>query len=416
MKKPVDKPIDKMDKSPNKLSDKNSQRPLRIVLVAGGSGGPVTPLLAIAEEISKKTAAEFLLIGTRGGPEAKLAAEKNIQFKAISAGRLRRYFTFKSLMQTVIAPLQSLAGFFQARALLKKFKADAVISAGAFVSVPVGYAAWSLGLPILIHQQDIRATLSNTLLAPIADAITVTFQSSLKDFNRTSGLSSEPINARAKCLWTGNPVRKEFIEARERLNFGDQEWLASARNKFSITDDRPILFITGGGTGAAALNSIILAALPQLLVRFTVIHSTGRDKAINFNHEHYHGYEFISGMAEAFALADIVISRAGIAAITELSTEAKAAIIVPIPKSHQEDNALYLHSKNAALILAQDLLSSERLVSIVTQLLYDANRKIALGQAMSEIMPHDAAQRIAEIALKLCKATKNIPQTAPKTL
>jgi UDP-N-acetylglucosamine--N-acetylmuramyl-(pentapeptide) pyrophosphoryl-undecaprenol N-acetylglucosamine transferase len=341
------------------------------------------------------------LIGTRNGPEKQMAAEKDILFRAISAGRLRRYFSFKSLVQTISAPFQSLTGFIQARKLLKKFNAHAVIAAGGFVSVPVGYAAWSLGITILIHQQDIQSTLSNTLLSPIADAITVTFKSSLHDFNHTSGLHSVPVDGNSKCVWTGNPVRSEFITAKE--NEKNQPWLSAARSKFNIGDDRPVLLITGGGTGASGLNEIIIAALPQLLVRFTVIHSTGDGKQIIFTHQHYHSYEFISNMAEAYALADLVISRAGIAAITEISAMAKPSIIIPMPESHQEDNALYLRSKEAAIVLHQKLLSAEQLVSIVTGLLYDNDKKAALSQSISEIMPHDAAQRIAEIVLRLCK-------------
>jgi UDP-N-acetylglucosamine--N-acetylmuramyl-(pentapeptide) pyrophosphoryl-undecaprenol N-acetylglucosamine transferase len=346
------------------------------------------------------------LIGTRNGPEKQLASEKNILFRAISAGRLRRYLSFWSLIQTITAPFQSLAGFIQARKLLKKSNANAVIAAGGFVSVPVGYAAWSLGIPILIHQQDIQSTLSNTLLSPIAEAITVTFKSSLRDFNHTSGLHSTPLDGVEKCLWTGNPVRPEFIIAKEKEK--NQDWLAEARGKFNISDDRPVLLITGGGTGATGLNEIIIAALPQLLVRFTVIHSTGARKQINFVHQHYHSYEFISHMAEAYALADLVISRAGIAAITEISAMAKPSIIIPMPESHQEDNALYLHSKGAALVLHQKLLSAEQLVSIVTSLLYDNDKRAALSQSISEIMPHDAARRIAEIVLRLCKQKNDL--------
>lgn len=387
-----------------KQLDKNNSNisALRIVLAGGGSGGPVTPLLAVADEIKKQSPnAQFILIGTRKGPEKQMAAEKGIYFKAISAGRLRRYLSFKSALQTITAPFQSFAGFIQARKLLKKFNASAVIAAGGFVSVPVGYAAWSLGIPILIHQQDIQSTLSNTLLSPIAEVITVTFKSSLHDFNHTSGLHSAPVDGNSKCIWTGNPVRAEFITAKE--NEKNQEWLATARSKFNIGDDRPVLLITGGGTGAYGLNEIIISALPQLLVRFTVIHSTGAGKQINFEHQHYHSYEFISHMSEAYALADIVISRAGIAAITEISAMAKPSIIIPMPASHQEDNALYLHSKEAAIVLHQNLVSAEQLVSIVTGLLYDNDKRAALSKSISEIMPHDAAQRIAEIVMRLCK-------------
>lgn len=377
---------------------------LRIALAGGGSGGPVAPLLAIAEELrTHHHDAHFLLLGTNQGPESTMAEQYKIPFKAISAGKLRRYIS----IMTLAAPFQSVTGFFQARRLLKKFKADVFVAAGGFVSVPAGYAAWSLRIPVLIHQQDIVPTMSNKLLAPIADVITTTFQKSLKDFSGQSMLSLSSRTASAadhpeRCVWTGDPARPEFAETAMYAR-SSSEHEQELRAQFGISGDWPVLLITGGGTGAAGLNEIVHDALPELLQRFEVIHATGSGKSFSYEHERYHQFEFIAKMPEAFAIAEVVICRAGVGTITELSATKKPAIVVPMPDSHQEENALYLHDCSAAMIYAQPLLDGNRLYSIASALLYDADLKANLAEHIAKIMPPDATKRISQIIISLAK-------------
>jgi len=388
-------------KNPQDKSDKK----LRIILAGGGSGGSVAPLLAIAESIKDLADAEVLIIGTKTGPERIMADSAGFEFKSISAGKLRRYFS----LSTLIAPFYSFVGFLAARKIIKKFNADIVVGAGAYVSVPVGYAAWSLGRKLLIHQQDLVPSLSNILLAPIADKITVSLPDSLRDFTSTHvGIVhpkiDEAVITEEKCVLTGNPVGKKYFQASD--NASNEEWKNQAKSKLGIHGDWPILFLTGGGTGAAALNTVLEEALPELLQRFEVVHSTGKDKHINFTAERYHQFEFISDMSEVYAIADIVVSRAGMNAISELSVESKVAVVIPMPDSHQEKNALYLHKKGAAMVYAQELITAPRLVSILTQLLYDTERRFELEKNISELMPRDADQKICKIILNLCQKNR----------
>jgi UDP-N-acetylglucosamine--N-acetylmuramyl-(pentapeptide) pyrophosphoryl-undecaprenol N-acetylglucosamine transferase len=387
-------------KNPQDKSDKK----LRIILAGGGSGGSIAPLLAIAESIkgSSDADAEILIIGTKTGPERIMADGAGLEFRSIPAGKLRRYFSWN----TLIAPFLSLAGFFAARRIIKKFNADIIIGAGAYVSVPVGYAAWSLGKKLLIHQQDLVPSLSNILLAPIADKITVSLPDSLRDFTNTHvgivhSKIDEAIITEEKCVFTGNPVGKKYFQASEKAS--DEGWKNQVKEKFGIHGDWPILFLTGGGKGATALNTVLEEALPELLQRFEIIHSTGKDKHIKFTAERYHQFEFISDMPEVYAITDIVVSRAGMNAISELSAESKVAVIIPMPDSHQEKNALYLHKKDAAMVYAQELVTAPRLVSILTQLLYDTQRRTELEKNISELMPRDATQEVCKIILNLCQ-------------
>lgn len=383
---------------------------IKVVFAGGGTGGPVAPLFAIAEALRqalRDAGVEFLLLGSAEGPQAELAKANGIAFKAIAAGKLRRYFS----LRTVLAPFESLYGFFQARKAIRAFRADIVIGAGGFASVPAGYAAWTLGVPLLIHQQDIEPSLSNRLLLPVSDMLTTGFEISLHGFPLPGGNYDAIQMWEKRRAWTGNPVKKAFRDIPR--NRSDAAIGAEARAAFGIHGDWPVLLVTGGGIGAAGLNAILRDALPELCQRFEVIHSSGAGKRVDFENPRYHQFEFITDMPAAYAIADVILSRAGVGAITEISAAGLPAVIVPMPDSHQEENALYLHEKDAAEIYAQQLLDAKRLVYILVGLLYDGDRRAGLSRNISEIMPHDAAERISAIIIELCtRPTKTPAQTS----
>ena len=142
-------------------------------------------------------------------------------------------------------------------------------------------------------------------------------------------------------------------------------------------------------------------ALPELLQRFEVIHAVGTGKAFPYEHERYHQYALLTDMSEAYAVADLVLCRAGVGTITELAAAKKVAIVVPMPDSHQEENALYLHDMHAAMVYAQDLLDGERLAVIAASLLYESELKTELSEHVAEIMPPDAVKKITQKIIEL---------------
>ncbi len=162
-----------------------------------------------------------------------------------------------------------------------------------------------------------------------------------------------------------------------------------------------ILFM-GGATGAMRLNEILLEALPKLTEFAHVIHSTGKGKGIEFNNPNYHPYELISNMADAYAISDIVISRAGLSSITELAALKKVSIIIPMPDSHQEFNAQALALKDAAICVNQEDLNVELLISLIRKIMYDAAWQNQLKNNIHKIMPENATGKIAEILINLC--------------
>ncbi len=356
---------------------------MRIILVGGGTGGSVSPLLAVAEEIKiNHPKASFLFIGTKTGPERQMAEGSCMEFKSISAGKFRRYFSLANLA----SPFLVLGGFWQSVKILKEFKPDCVFGTGSFVQVPLIWAAKFLGIPSVIHQQDIVPSLANTLCQHAVSKITVTFEDSLTDFSSGLGLFYKK-KKKDKIYWTGNPFRHRLAEAVKE----------KAIKSFGLKNDFPTLFVIGGGTGAAGINKILLESLPELTKTVQVIHATGKNKPSGFKSENYHPFEFISNVGEAFAASDIVLSRAGLSTITELSNLKKISIIVPMPDSHQEMNALLMMQQNAAIVVPQNKLTPKRLVMIVRKLLFEPDLQKALKKNIGQIMPKDSGKKIASI-------------------
>lgn len=348
---------------------------MKVILAGGGTGGSVAPLLAIAEEIKeKKPETEFLFIGTKKGePEREMVKNYDIDFTGITCGKLRRYFSWQNFLDIFRLKL----GFWQSLFILKKFKPDLVIGAGGYVSVPVIITGWFLRIPSFILQQDILPTLSNKILAPFAKKIFVSFEPSLKDFPKN------------KTIFSGQPVRKFIFE-------GSSE---KGRETFKLKKDKPVLVILGGGTGAASLNNLIWQNLKELTKFCQIVHLTGKGKS-NLSGEierDYQSYEFLNKeIADLFATADLVISRAGMNVLSELAVLGKPTIIIPIPDSHQEANARYFQEKNAAIVLNQNELTAEKLLNEIKELINNKERKSRLKENIKKIIPREAVEKITQ--------------------
>lgn len=365
----------------------NKSNTMKIVLVGGGTMGPVSPLLAVASYLKHHhSPVEFLFIGTKNGPERRMVESEQIKFISIFAGKLRRYWSFANFF----APILFLAGFIHAFILLLKFKPTSVFGAGGFVQVPVVYAAWILRIPIVIHQQDVDVTLSNSLCAPFATKITVTFEHSTRDFSQGSGVFK---STNTKIVWTGNPVRNNIYSASRD----------EAVKYFRLSSELPTVLITGGSSGAQKLNELIMQALPELLKIAQVIHSLGANGQVSQKSIHYHPYTFIDRMDLALASSDVVVSRAGMSAISELCLTRKPAIVIPMPDTHQESNAALLWDRKAAVVLDQTTLTPQELVSEIHKLLINGQRRTELAKNIADLMPENAAKSISEIIGKLHK-------------
>lgn len=347
----------------------------KIILTGGGTGGSVTPLLALVPRFQAE-GLDVLWIGTRTGVEKKIVSDAKLPFYAIASGKFRRYFSIKNFTD----PILIIIGFFQSLFLLLKLRADVVMSAGGFVSVPVVWAAWCLRIPITIHQQDIRPGLANRLMSVCASVITVTFEKSLQDYKQ-------------KAVWVGNPVRPEFIKA-----------LESGLKKQTAL---PWLLILGGGTGSEALNELVLASLPTLTKQFYVIHITGnkiseKDFSSIYNYEP-HSFLPAEKIAETMRQATLVITRAGLGTLTELSFLSKPTIIMPLPHSHQVDNAAYFQKNEAAIVLSQTDCSVEKFIQTIISMTEDAALLEKLSLSINRLIKPEAEKQIFTIVHDLIR-------------
>jgi UDP-N-acetylglucosamine--N-acetylmuramyl-(pentapeptide) pyrophosphoryl-undecaprenol N-acetylglucosamine transferase len=296
----------------------------KILFSGGGTLGSVSPLLAIKENLENKNF-EFCWVGTENGPEQKIIEDKSISFYSIKTAKFRRYFSW----QNFLAPVRFVFAFFQALKILLKEGPDLCITAGGFVSVPVHFAAYLKGVPTWVHQQDIKVGLANNLMVKMATKVTVALEESREEFSRDD----------IDCI--GNPVREEIYQ-------GNRE---EARNIFNISSDKPVLFALGGGTGAREINQLITNSLDEL-EDFEIIHVTGPERdgskarRLAKQYSNYHVTEFLEeNIKHAYAVADVVLCRAGFSTLTELSALQIPAVLVP-KEGHQEDNAEIFSQSN----------------------------------------------------------------------
>jgi UDP-N-acetylglucosamine--N-acetylmuramyl-(pentapeptide) pyrophosphoryl-undecaprenol N-acetylglucosamine transferase len=345
----------------------------RVLLAGGGSGGSATPVIAVAERIRELAPeAELLLVGTSSGPERRLAGAAGLPFVAVPSGKLRRYWSLSNLTD----PARILAGLMQSSRLVRRFRPRAALGAGGSASVPPLAAAALMGVPVHIHQQDAQPGLANRLLRPLARSWSVSLPVSLPHF---------PCG-RAEVV--GNPVRASVLR-------GDAE---RARARFALERDIPLVLVTGGGTGALGLNRLVVAAAGALVERCQIVHLSGVGRGVPVPKAlpRYQQLEFVTAeMADLLTASTLVVSRAGMGIISELSALGKPTVLVPMPDSHQAANAAAFAEWNAAVVLDQRKLSGQSLGAALLQLLDNPARLTELGRNLRASMPQDAADRLA---------------------
>ena len=346
----------------------------RIILTGGGTAGHVTPNIALLPRL-KELGYDIQYIGSYEGIEKKLIEEMQIPYYGISSGKLRRYFDLKNFSD----PFKVLKGYTEARKLMKKLKPDIVFSKGGFVSVPVVMAANRAHIPVICHESDMTPGLANKLTAPFATKICCNFPETVKYL---------PAD---KAVLTGSPIRQE-------LRNGDPE---AARRFCGFTSDKPVLMIIGGSLGSANVNNAVREILPQLLPDFQVVHLCGKDKldpSLNGT-AGYVQFEYIKKeLADLFALADVVVSRAGANAICELLDLRKPALLIPLgsnaSRGDQILNAESFRSQGFCEVLTEDDLTSQRLLSTIHDL-YD--HRDTYIQAMEKSKMSNAIETITNL-------------------
>jgi len=350
----------------------------RVALVmAGGTGGHVFPALATARVLQRR-GYEIVWLGTQRGIESRLVPAAGIPVEWLSVSGLRG----KGLVTLLVAPVRLAVALFQALRAVRKHKPSVVLGAGGFASGPGGVAAWLLRRPLVVHEQNAVAGMTNRVLARLADRVLEGFPGS---FGR--GVRAEHV---------GNPVRPEIAA------------VAPPERRYPAREGRARLLVFGGSQGAARLNAVVPAALAELpaALRPEVIHQTGR-----------HGYDetvaayqsrgidadvrpFIDDMAGAYGWADFAVCRSGALTVAELAAAGVPAVLVPFPAAvddHQTRNAEHVVRAGAAVLLPERELTPVSLAATLRELLEAGRPRLAqMAAAARGTAIIDADERLAD--------------------
>lgn len=350
----------------------------KILFCGGGTLGPVTPLLAVLRKMRQaRPDLEFTWVGTEYGPEAALVEAEGVGFHALPRAALPRYPSARWLT----FPFDYLKAARLADEIVRHENPSLVVSAGGFMQVPVMRAAAKRGIPCAIHQLDRVPLLSNKAVAGKCGIVTTSFGYPNSQF------------AGVKTRQVATPCRFAGIDVPSKDD---------AAKRLDLDPGRPILFVFGGGTGALAINQALSSTLDELLKIAQIIHLTGKGKDVGhaLAHPDYHVYEFFdeTKMLDAYAAADLVVSRGGFGALSEMAALKKAAIVIPIPQSPWVENVEALGDA-VRLVRQTDALPRE-LLSNVSDLMDDAIGRQSLGERLDRALPTDDGSELAGLWLE----------------
>jgi UDP-N-acetylglucosamine--N-acetylmuramyl-(pentapeptide) pyrophosphoryl-undecaprenol N-acetylglucosamine transferase len=358
---------------------------MRIVIVGGGTGGHLYPGIAVAQELKRwDPRARIMFIGSRGGLERDMVAREGYRhFEITSSGLARRQWR-----QQVVAVGHLLQGFVEAVRVLRRVQPQVILGLGSYVSGSVLLAACALGIPRLIHEQNIIPGLTNRLLGRVVNRVAVSFEASVPHFPH------------GKVVVTGNPVRPAICQVRDRAH--------EPNGRFH-------LLVFGGSQGAHHLNVAMLDALPQLAdiqEHLWIVHQTGTSDFATAQATYAKGpypgvvHPYIQDMAQEYGAADLVICRAGATTIAELTVTGKAAVLVPFPYAahhHQEQNARTLATVGAAELMPDHALSGGLLAERIRYYLSHPETIAVMAARCLALGKPDAATHVAHLCLQLCR-------------
>ena len=354
---------------------------MKIIIVGGGTGGHLFPGIAIAREFQKRNPKiKILFVGTRRGIEFKVLPKEKLELKTILSSGLKGKISWRTLIALVEMPIALL----QSLLVLINFRPKLVLGVGGYVTGPFVLMAWLLRIPTAIQEQNSMPGMTNRILGKIVDKIFVTFEKSKKHFPEK------------KVEVTGNPIREEYYEAKDRTK----------ESRFNV-------LIFGGSKGASSINRAMVEALDFLSedknsIHF--IHQTGEEqfktvqaryRSKNISAE---VSQFIYNMADVYRRSNLVICRAGASTIAELAASGRAAILAPYPfaaNNHQQLNAEYLVDNGAAVMVKDSDLSGKKLAELIKKLMDQPNLLREMEKKSARMAKKDAEKKIVDQCYKL---------------
>jgi len=347
----------------------------KIILTGGGTAGHVTPNLALIPLLQANDF-EIHYVGSHNGLERELVEATGIPYHSISSGKLRRYMDFRNFTDA----FRVIKGFSDAVRLLRELRPDIVFSKGGFVTVPVLAAARVLRIPGVTHESDLTPGLANRLSQPFTTKICVSFPETLAHL---------PVH---KALHTGSPIRKELLYGEKEKGLEICQWSGGGK---------PVILVTGGSQGAAKINACVREALPGLMQKYRVVHLCGKGNLSEIPLPGYAEFEYVSeGLADLYALADIVVSRAGANTLFELLAMSKPNLLIPLPSSTSRGdqilNAESFMLQGFSMLLPEDKMTPETLQKDI-DLLYNERDMFVKNMAAHE--QGDGTQRVIQVLL-----------------
>ena len=352
----------------------------KIVMTGGGTGGHVTPNLALIPRLQADGWEIHYIGGANSAEQELISRVPGVTFYTVSVGKLRRYFDPKNFSD----PFRVIKGVAQAAGIIRRIKPNVVFSKGGFVSVPVVYGAKLNGVPVVTHESDLTPGLANKLCLPFTKAQCCTFPEAVK-------------YSKGKGVYTGTPIRPEVLR-------GNRD---AGRKRFGLNGNLPVLMVVGGSSGAQAINDCVRACLAELTESFQVLHLCGKN---NYVHElngtkNYVQCEYLNEeMADAYACADVLISRAGSNSLCEILALRKPALLIPYPatasRGDQILNAESFSSRGLSRVLAQSDMSPETLPDAVIEVYRDRG---ILYEAMSAENTADGIDNVLSQIYKYAK-------------
>jgi UDP-N-acetylglucosamine--N-acetylmuramyl-(pentapeptide) pyrophosphoryl-undecaprenol N-acetylglucosamine transferase len=362
----------------------------KVIISGGGTGGHVFPAIAIAKAIKKlEPESEILFIGANGRMEMEKVPAAGFRIEGLPVSGFQRRLTLKNFM----FPFRLVASMIKARRIVRSFGPDVVVGVGGYASGPTLRTAAAFGIPTLIQEQNSFPGITNRILAPKAGRICVAYDGMEKYFPAS------------KILLTGNPVREDILAIRNKNPEGYEY--------FRLDPARKTVLVTGGSLGSGTINDSTMSCIGMNLdheVQF--LWQTGKNyyesilvQLSDGSYPNVRVHAFIDRMDLAYSCADLVVSRAGALAISEICVAGKPSILIPSPnvaEDHQTRNARALEEKQAAILL-NDGEARQRLYSMIREVMRDGRKSALLAENVSKLAITDAADRIAREAMKLKK-------------
>ena len=364
---------------------------MRVIFAGGGTGGHINPAISIADYAkSQDSEFEALFIGTKRGLESKLVPKAGYDIKYIDITGFNR----KNLLKNVSVVAKLIKSRIDCRKIIREFKPDCVVCTGGYVSGPVIMAAAKEGVPSLIHEQNVYPGLTVKGSEKYVDYLAVSF-------DETVNL----MNAKEKCVVTGNPIRTQILEANKE----------EARKKPGI--DKPFVLVFGGSLGAQRINDTMLNIIPRLKQNGNIrlLFGTGernydaiRDAVtklgIDENDENIQILPYIDNMAEVMAAADVVVARSGAITVSELAALGKPSVLIPSPnvvRNHQEQNAREFEKNGAAEVITEAELTPDVLYKTVCEMIENNEYLAKMSENLIKMAKTDALPKIYELMIKM---------------